>query len=170
MNYISEETAAKAVIKKGEEIAKQGEFLNCEFFCNKMIGGKGFKEEFSKIDSDITTVSQAASILKAGDVLAFGGGEDTPPRHYAVYVGGNSVYEVDQWGSRPREFSLSENLNEYGVISAVYRSRGTQYQVDTEYASEAPRTTIKENTNRILTNFNQLFERVIWLNDDLSIK
>ena len=114
---------AKAIIQKGEEIEAENDFLNCEFFCNKMVGSKGFKAEFSKEDVEIDNVEDAISKLKSGDVIAFDGVEGNPARHYAVYISDGKVYEVEQWGAKPRVDSIEKNLQEYEVISQIFREK-----------------------------------------------
>jgi len=126
---------AADVIKKGEEISDANEFLNCEFFCNKMIGAKSFKETFTKLDSKLLRVGvpypmgkieELRSVLMAGDILAFG--DKTNPRHYSVYIEGDSTYEVEKWGDSPRIYSLSNTLREYESIAAVYREQTPRKQ------------------------------------------
>ena len=127
---IRKQKRAADVIKKGEEISDANEFLNCEFFCNKMIGAKSFKETFTKLDSKLLRVGvpypmgkikELRSVLMAGDILAFG--DQTNPRHYSVYIEGDSTYEVEKWGDSPRIYSLSNTLREYESIAAVYREQ-----------------------------------------------
>jgi len=114
---------AKKIIQRGEEIAKQNEFLNCEFFCNQMVGGVGFKNNFDSQDVEIFDVDQASNLLQTGDIIGFGGGEGQPPRHYAVYIIDGDVYEVEEWGASPRVSTVSDNLDTYGIISKIYRSK-----------------------------------------------
>jgi hypothetical protein len=114
---------AKKIIQRGEEIAKQNKFLNCEFFCNQMVGGADFKNNFSSQDVDIFDADEASTLLQTGDIIGFGGGEGQPPRHYAVYIIDGDVYEVEEVGASPRVSTVSDNLDTYEVISKIYRSK-----------------------------------------------
>ena len=114
---------AKKIIQRGEEIAKQNKFLNCEFFCNQMVGGAGFKNNFDSQDVEIFDADQASNLLQTGDIIGFGGGEGQPPRHYAVYIIDGDVYEVEEVGASPRVSTVSDNLDTYEVISKIYRSK-----------------------------------------------
>jgi hypothetical protein len=62
--------------------------------------------------------------LQEGDVLQFG--MEDNPRHYAIYLKGDKVLEVEEWGASPREYTLTDNLNMYEEISAVYREPDSQ--------------------------------------------
>jgi len=101
-----------SVIERYKKVVSEGGFMNCELFCNKIHNDRSFKE-FNKLPY------KGVDSLKSGDVLQFG--SDDNPRHYAIYLDGDKVLEVESWGGEPREYSLSENIEEYEEISAIYR-------------------------------------------------
>jgi hypothetical protein len=125
---------ANDIIKRAEAIAKKNDYLNCEAFCNKMTTTKGFKTDFKKLDSPefmigelIETDAEIKSIrenLRAGDIVAFG--DPRLPRHYAVYIEGDDMYEVEQWGAKPQIASFAENAYNYEAVAAVYREKITR--------------------------------------------
>ena len=123
-----QQRTAKDVIAKGKKINEENEFLNCEFFCVKMINSRSFKDEFNKVESSVfrigkqfplSKINELQSKLKAGDIIAFG--DPKLPRHYAVYIEKDNVYEVEKWGAKPRIYSLTDNVKYYEAIAAVYR-------------------------------------------------
>jgi len=105
------------LVRKYNEIKQQGGYMNCELFCILMKDGASFKE-FDKLPFE------GVDKLQEGDVLQFG--DDEIPRHFAIYLDGDRVLEVEQWGASPREHSLSDNLDYYYEISAVYREPDSQ--------------------------------------------
>ena len=107
-----------SVIQRSQDIASKNKYLNCEGFCNEMIGGKSFKESFSKLTD--TSVEN----FKVGDIISFG--DKSNPRHYAVYAGEGKVVEIEQWGAQPRTTTVQANLDDYEGIAAVYREKAAQ--------------------------------------------
>ena len=117
------------IIDKVEKINKENPYINCEGFCNKIIGNKSFKEEFNK-QPDIfrqgenlykqnDKIDEVESILKPGDIIAFG--DRSTPRHFAIYLTDGEMYEVEEWGAKPTKTTLKKVINEYESISDVYR-------------------------------------------------
>ncbi len=105
--------------------ANDSTYMNCESYCNKMVGD--FKT-FRKISDKelrigkimpLSKLEEVKSVLKKDDVIAFG--DPRLPRHYALYVGDGNVYEVEQWGAKPRIYTLEQNIKMYESIAAVYR-------------------------------------------------
>ena len=126
------------IIKKAEDISKKSEYLNCEAFCVRLFNNKSFKEVFDKITPNIrfggkteTVLPKLQDILKVGDIISFG--EKNNPRHYAVYLGGDSVYEVEQWGTEPRIYTVSENLDIYEGVNAIYRDENLNGEIAEAY-------------------------------------
>jgi len=119
------------IIAKIEKIKDEKPFINCELFCNKIIGDTSFKESFNKLPNNFyqgkniannqQAINDLNNKLKVGDIVGFGPIDN--PRHYAIYMGDGSMYEVDQWGSQPTKKLLIDNINEYESISAVYREK-----------------------------------------------
>ncbi len=105
------------LVRKYNEVTQQGGYMNCELFCIMMKDGKSFKE-FDKLKFE------GVDKLQEGDVLQFG--MEDNPRHYAIYLKGDKVLEVEEWGASPREYTLTDNLNMYEEISAVYREPDSQ--------------------------------------------
>ena len=127
---------ASGIASKIEVINAEKPFLNCEGFCNKIIGDVSFKEAFEKlpneyyqgediVDND-SAINDLSNKLKVGDIVGFGSIDN--PRHYAIYMGEGSMYEVEQWGAEPKEKSLRENINEYESVSDVYREKSPRFQ------------------------------------------
>ena len=86
------------VMEKFNEVTEKGGFMNCELFCNRMYDNRSFKE-FDKLPF------KGMGSLRTGDVLQFG--SDSNPRHYAIFLTGDKVLEVEGWGSEPRRYDLS---------------------------------------------------------------
>jgi len=112
-------------IKEYNFNADDNSYMNCDSFCNKMVGD--FKS-FDKVNDKrlrigkimpLNKLPELESVLQDGDVIAFG--DPRLPRHYALYIGNGEVYEVEQWGAKPRKYSLESNIKEYEGIAAVYR-------------------------------------------------
>jgi hypothetical protein len=116
------------LIKKAEEISNKNEYLNCDAFCHKMVDNILFKDEFNiiphKINFKQSFENQYKNLIekiKVGDILAFG--EKNRVMHYAIYLGGDDVLEVEMWGGKPRKFSLKKNLYTYENIAFIYRDK-----------------------------------------------
>lgn len=111
------EVSGSEILRKYNEVTEQGGYMNCELFCILMKDGKSFKK-FDKLRYE------GIDKLQEGDVLQFGDIDN--PRHYAIYLQGDKVLEVEEWGASPSENTLSDNLNMYEEISAVYREPNTR--------------------------------------------
>jgi hypothetical protein len=116
------------LIKKAEEISNKNEYLNCDAFCHRMVDNILFKDEFNiiphKINFKQSFENQYKNLIekiKVGDILAFG--EKNRVMHYAIYLGGDDVLEVEMWGGKPRKFSLKKNLYTYENIAFIYRDK-----------------------------------------------
>ena len=83
------------IIAKIEKIKDEKPFINCEGFCNKIIGDVSFKEVFEKlpneyyqgediVDND-SAINDLSNKLKVVDVVGFG--PIDKPRHNAIYMG-----------------------------------------------------------------------------------
>ena len=106
------------LLQKYREVTEQGGYMNCELFCILMKDGRSFKK-FDKLKYE------GVDMLQAGDVLQFG--DDEIPRHFAIYLDGDTVLEVETWGGTPRKNTISDNLDYYEEISAVYRDTGSEF-------------------------------------------
>jgi len=126
------------IIRKAEEISKKLEYLNCDAFCHKLVNNRLFKDVFDKVNFKIKfggktekVVSELQKILKVGDIIAFGDKNDA--RHYAVYLGDDSVYEVEGWGEKPRKYSLSKNIDTYTGLNNIYRDNELNKEISEAY-------------------------------------
>lgn len=126
------------IITKAEEISKKSEYLNCDAFCHRLVNNRLFKDVFDKVDFNIKfggktekVVSELQKILKVGDIIAFGDKNDA--RHYAVYLGDDSVYEVEGWGEKPRKYSLSKNIDTYTGLNNIYRDNELNKEISEAY-------------------------------------
>lgn len=126
------------IIRKAEEISKKLEYLNCDAFCHKLVNNRLFKDVFDKVNFKIKfggktekVVSELQKILKVGDIIAFGDKNDA--RHYAVYLGDDSVYEVEGWGEKPRKYSLSKNIDTYTGLNNIYRDNELNKEIAEAY-------------------------------------
>ena len=113
-----------SLMLKSEEISNGSNFLNCELFCVMMFDNKNFKIDFQKIAVDLGETEEEGlenlmSIVQTGDIVGFGYGDNI--RHYAIFLEGDRVLEVEQWGDSPRENSLMDNLSVYGGAPIIYR-------------------------------------------------
>ena len=126
------------IIRKAEEISKKLEYLNCDAFCHKLVNNRLFKDVFDKVNFKIKfggktekVVSELQKLLKVGDIIAFGDKNDA--RHYAVYLGDDSVYEVEGWGEKPRKYSLSKNIDTYTGLNNIYRDNELNREISEAY-------------------------------------
>jgi hypothetical protein len=134
------------IINKAKNIAEKNEYLNCDAFCTKLVNNKSFKSEFDIIpfefESDENKLGQLESNLQQGDIIAFG--EKDNVRHYATYIGDGKVIEVEEWGAKPREYSLDENLKDYGNVANIYRDKKVNTSLE---LSEAYHKAKEDNSN-----------------------
>jgi len=84
-------------------------YLNCKLFAQQLTGVCRFE--------DLPSQSFNMATLQVGDVLQWG---VDPGRHYAVYVGGNNVIEVEEWGGRPQVTALEDVIEEWGHVDVQY--------------------------------------------------
>ena len=126
------------IIRKAEEISKKLEYLNCDAFCHKLVNNRLFKDVFDKVNFKIKfggktekVVSELQKLLNVGDIIAFGDKNDA--RHYAVYLGDDSVYEVEGWGEKPRKYSLSKNIDTYTGLNNIYRDNELNREISEAY-------------------------------------
>jgi hypothetical protein len=84
-------------------------YLNCKLFAQQLTGVCRFE--------DLPSQSFNMATLQVGDVLQWG---VDPGRHYAVYVGGNNVIEVEEWGGSPQVTALEDVIEEWGHVDVQY--------------------------------------------------
>ena len=133
-NSIAKELPVEAasILDKVKKISESGEYLNCDSFCSRLVDNKLFKSEFADIEFKPKSkkldgqLQELLTQLKVGDIVAFG--EKRSVRHYAMYIGGGKVIEVEQWGAKPREYSLEKNLNEYEAVAHIYRDKAEVFE------------------------------------------
>jgi len=95
-------------ISRGEDVYKRQQFLNCRLFIQLLLDDPAFDKN--------PAVDPGKE--KEGDVFQFG---SNPGRHFALYLGDDSVMDVAEWGAMPAVHSLSELIAEYGPATFVYR-------------------------------------------------
>ena len=116
MRYIKLMDSYDQLLDSIERAKNSGIFMNCEIFCNLVIGGdKSFKEIYHKVI--VNSISYPD--LKRGDIIGFGHPDNI--RHYAIYMGDSKVYEVEGFGESARENNLSNVLDIYETIGVVYK-------------------------------------------------
>lgn len=134
------------IINKAKNISDKNEYLNCDAFCTRLVNNKSFKSEFDdipfKFESNENKVGQLENNLQEGDIIAFG--EKDNVRHYATYIGGGKVIEVEEWGSKPREYTLEDNLKDYENVAHIYRDKKAATSLE---LSEAYHKSKEDGTN-----------------------
>jgi hypothetical protein len=128
------------IIDKAKRISEKNEYLNCDAFCTRLVNNKDFKSKFKEVpydvdyeNLDLNDLSDLENTLKEGDIIAFG--DKGRVVHYATYIGDGKVIEVEEWGSKPREYSLKKNLYTYTSIAHIYRdkSKSTSKELSEAY-------------------------------------
>ncbi len=89
------ETSREEFVQRGQDVCSTNSYLNCKLFA-QLASGHVKLEDLPR-----TTDPQP------GDIVAW------PPRHYAVYLGGDDVMQVGEWGADFEEASLQQLIAEY---------------------------------------------------------
>lgn len=111
---INEEINSNKLIQKAKQF--ENNYLNCELFVNLMTtNGETNVKKLPKVNFNEITI---------GDVIVFG--VEGNIRHYAIYLGGDKVLEVEEWGGKPKINTLNNDLNKYESIVSIHRPQYNQ--------------------------------------------
>ena len=83
-------------------------YMNCKLFVQTVTG-------VPKLDALPSRPFRSIGDLTAGDVLKWGTG-----RHWAIYIGGGDIMEVEEWGAESRTVPLDEVLEEMDPPDTVF--------------------------------------------------
>jgi len=119
MKYIN--ITIEEIIGNTEDIINKSKkingYNNCLTFVQQVLDFED-KKDLPKLKFNILLGKTIKNLnkLKVGDLLEF-----NKISHYAIYLGNETVIEVEQWGEQPRIVPLIDVLNQYEGTTSIYR-------------------------------------------------
>jgi hypothetical protein len=113
--------ASKRAALLGAASELQG-YMNCKLFAQTLLDCPTLDKQPSE--------AYRGQPLAIGDTLAWGDG-----RHYAVWVGGGEVVEVEEWGAEPQVAKLADLVQEMDPPDVVYKTAKKRNPASLGYAT-----------------------------------
>ena len=104
MNPLREDIRS-SLVQAGQEACG---YMNCKLFVQTVIG-------IPQLDALPSRPFRSIGDLVSGDVLKWGTGQ-----HWAIYIGGGDIMEVEEWGAESRIVPLAEILEEIDPPDTVF--------------------------------------------------
>jgi len=113
MNSLREDIR-DSLVQAGQEACG---YMNCKLFVQTVTG-------VPKLDELPSKPFRSIGDLTIGDVLKWGAGQ-----HWAIYIGGGDIMEVEEWGAESRIVPLAEILEEMDPPDTVFSTVTPQHEV-----------------------------------------